>query len=133
MLFVCVENACRSQIAQGIANSIFGDKLCDYSAGSRPAGYVNLSAIEVLKEKGIDISCQKSKGFDDVKGIKFDYVVTMGCLPDGQGGGECPFYPAQKRLDWKIPDPKNKPIEFFRKVRDEIENKIKEDLIDEKD
>jgi len=73
-----------------------------------------------MKEIGIDISGQKSKGFDTVGDIEFDYVITMGC------GDSCPVYPAKESFDWQIDDPKNKPIEFFRKVRDEIQRKIQE-------
>jgi len=120
ILFVCIENSCRSQIAEAIVNNFYWQKFVAYSAGSKPSGIVNPLAIEVMKEIGIDISNQKSKGFDEVKGIEFDYVVTLGC------GDVCPFYPAKKKFDLNIPDPKDKPIEFFRKVRDEIKNKIDE-------
>jgi protein-tyrosine-phosphatase len=73
-----------------------------------------------MKEKGVDITCYKSKGFKEIYGINFDYVITMGC------GDACPLYPASRRIDWLIPDPKGKQIDFFRKIRDEIESKIKD-------
>lgn len=130
VLFVCIQNSCRSQMAEGIVNNLYREKLVAYSAGSKPSGIVNPKAIEVMKEIGIDISAQKSKGFSGVsaegvsasggKDIEFDDVITLGC------GDMCPIYPAKQKLDWQIDDPKNKPIEFFRKVRDEIEKKIKE-------
>lgn len=129
ILFVCVENSCRSQIAEAIVNNLYWQKFVAYSAGSKPSGVVNPNAIEVMKEIGIDISKQKSKGFDEVKDIEFDYVITMGC------GDECPtFVQSSKskvqRLNWDIPDPKDKPIEFFRKVRDDIHKKIKELMLE---
>lgn len=125
ILFVCIENSCRSQLAEAIVNNRYWRKFAAYSAGSEPSGKVNPLAVEVMKEIGIDISEQKSKGFNQVGDLEFDYVITLGCLPDGQtGGDECPIYPARQRRDWQIEDPKNKPIQFFRKVRDEIKRKI---------
>lgn len=118
ILFVCIENSCRSQIAEGLVNSLYNDRFVAYSAGSKPRGKLDPLAVEVLKEIGIDISQQRSKGFEEVRGIEFDYVITMGCED------VCPIYPAGKRIDWQIPDPKNKPIEFFREIREELRNKI---------
>ncbi|MFN3551070.1 MAG: Mov34/MPN/PAD-1 family protein [Endomicrobiia bacterium] len=123
VLFVCIENSCRSQIAEGLTNALYWQKFAAYSAGSKPSGIINPNAIEVMKDIGIDISNQKSKGFAEVKGIEFDYVITMGC------GDECPIFVQSsvfnvQRLDWEIPDPKDKPIEVFRKVRDEIKDKL---------
>ncbi|MCM8784924.1 MAG: Mov34/MPN/PAD-1 family protein [Candidatus Omnitrophica bacterium] len=120
ILFVCIENSCRSQIAEGIVNNLYWQKFVAYSAGSKPSGIVNPKAIEVMKEIGIDISNQKSKGFQEIKDIEFDYVITMGC------GDVCPVYSAKHKFEWKIEDPKDKPIEFFREIRDEIHEKIKE-------
>ncbi len=119
ILFVCVENSCRSQIAEGLTNSLFWRKFKAYSAGSKPSGYVNPNAIEVMKEIGIDISKNQTKGFDKLKDIEFDYVVTLGC------GDVCPFYPAKEKIDWNIEDPKGKPKEVFVKVREEIKDKLK--------
>ena len=93
VLFVCVANAARSQMAQGFARKLASDKLEAYSAGSQPVGFVAGKAIAVMKEIGIDISDQHSKGFNDLSIKKFDYVVTMGC------GDVCPFYPAKEKLD----------------------------------
>jgi arsenate reductase len=81
---------------------------------------VDEMAIRVMKEKGIDISGQKSKGFDDLEEKNFDYVITMGC------GDVCPFVPARQRIEWDLSDPKGKPIEAFREIRDLIERKVKE-------
>jgi len=118
MLFVCVENSCRSQMAEGFARFYGKERIEAFSAGSRPSGRVNEMAIEVMKDAGIDISSHLSKGFDALPHKEFDVVVTMGC------GDECPFVPAKRRIDWQIRDPKGKPVEFFREVRDEISIKV---------
>ncbi|HNX82672.1 MAG TPA: arsenate reductase ArsC [Candidatus Omnitrophota bacterium] len=118
ILFVCVENSCRSQVAEGLARHFFGDTFEPYSAGSRPLGKINPYAIMVMEELGIDIALQQSKGFDAVKKEKFNYVVTLGC------GDICPFVPAEKHVHWNIPDPQGKPLDFFRFVRDDIKIKI---------
>lgn len=118
ILFVCIENSCRSQMAEGFAKEIGKDILDAYSAGSRPSGNVNPTAVKVMQEIGIDIFNQKSKGFTDLLVKEFDYVVTLGCQE------VCPFVPAKEHLDWQINDPKNKNIEFFRNVRDDIKNKV---------
>lgn len=120
ILFVCVENSCRSQMAEGFARHYGKDRVEVYSAGSKPSGKVNETAIEVMKEKGIDISSQSSKGFFDLPVQEFDIVVTMGCKD------VCPFIPSKEHIEWDIPDPKGKSIEFFRDVRDKIEEKVKE-------
>ena len=118
ILFVCIENSCRSQIAEGLARYIGKGLLEPYSAGSKPSRVVNPNAIKVMKEIGIDILRYKSKGFDDLPIRDFDYVITLGC------SDTCPFFPADKHVEWKIEDPKGKDIEYFRKVRDEIKKKI---------
>ena len=118
VLFVCVENSCRSQMAEGFAR-IFGKSvLIAYSAGSRPSGKVNSDAIAVMLENGIDISKNQSKGFDSLDARQFDYVITMGC------GDVCPFIPAKEHRNWEITDPKGRGVEFFRKTRDEIKGKV---------
>jgi arsenate reductase len=119
ILFVCIENSCRSQMAEGFAKILSKDQFEIFSAGSNPSGKIDDLAIEVMKEKGIDISKQKSKGFEDLPHKNFDYVITMGC------GDVCPFVPAQKRIEWEIEDPKGKTKKEFRKVRNEIEKKVK--------
>jgi len=118
VLFVCVENSCRSQMAEGLARHYFTDRLKAYSAGSNPSGVVNPNAIEVMKEMGIDISAAKSKGFEDLGIDKFDYVVTLGCKD------RCPFVPSDEHMDWDIEDPKGKPLEDFKKARDHIKEKL---------
>jgi protein-tyrosine-phosphatase len=114
ILFVCVENSCRSQIAEGLARQFGKDQIEAFSAGSKPSGTVNPQGIQVMQEIGIDISKQASKGFDALPYKQFDHIVTMGC------GDACPFFPAKQRLDWQIEDPKGKTIDAFRKTRDEI-------------
>ncbi len=120
ILFVCIENSCRSQMAEGFARSLGEGLWHAYSAGSRPSGVVNPTAVMVMKEIGIDITSYDSKGFDDLPVKKFDLVVTLGC------GDQCPFVPADQHIDWKIPDPKNKDLAFFRDVRDLISQHIKQ-------
>ncbi len=107
ILFVCVENSCRSQMAEGFAREFGKGKLEAYSAGTHPSGVVNPNAIKAMQEQGIDISRHVSKGFDQLPTLEFDYVVTMGC------GEECPNIPATHRLDWKISSPHGRPLEAF--------------------
>jgi protein-tyrosine-phosphatase len=117
VLFVCIENSCRSQIAEGFARQ-HTDKINAWSAGSKPSGKVNPTAIQLMKEKGIDLAIHSSKGLTDLPAMKWDYVITMGC------GDACPFMPAKKTEDWGIPDPKHLPLDEFRKIRDLIETKV---------
>jgi len=118
VLFVCVENSCRSQIAQGYARQLGKGILEAYSAGSRPSGEINPMAIKVMQEEGIDISIYKSKGFNELPVKKFDYAVTLGCQDT------CPLVPATDHIQWQIEDPKGKDLEFFRFVRQEIKKKV---------
>ena len=117
-LFVCIENSCRSQMADGFAKVFGQGKIESYSAGSRPSGKVNPDAIKVMQEAGVDISEASSKGFSDLPVKQFDYVITMGCQDT------CPFVPAKEHIDWQITDPKGKDLDFFRKTRDEIKDKV---------
>jgi len=119
VLFVCVENSCRSQIAEAFARKLGAGVLEPQSAGSKPSGKVNPMAVEVMAERGFDLSAQKSKGLGDLPADRWDYVVTMGC------GDACPYVPTKKRLDWNIPDPKTMPKEEFHKICDMIEIKVK--------
>jgi protein-tyrosine-phosphatase len=118
ILFVCVGNACRSQMAEGFARHHGPEDLVIYSAGSAPAGFVAGDAIDGMREKGIDISRHYSKGVDELPLDAFDVVVTMGC------GDFCPAVKAGRRVDWRIPDPIGRGIEFFRQVRDDLEAKV---------
>ena len=119
ILFVCVENSNRSQMAEAFARIHGGEKIEAYSAGSRPSGRVNPRAIESMREIGYDLSVHKSKALSEIPDVEFDFVATMGC------GDECPFVRAKQREDWNIPDPKDMPPEEFRAVRDEIEARVK--------
>jgi len=122
LLFVCVENSNRSQMAEAFARIHGGDKVEAYSAGSQPSGKINPKAIRTMKEIGYDLSKHRSKSLSEIPDIEFDFVATMGC------GDECPFVRARRREDWNIPDPKDLPPDKFRAVRDLIENKVKEIL-----
>jgi protein-tyrosine-phosphatase len=120
VLFVCVENSNRSQMAEAFARTHGGAKVEAYSAGSRPSGQINPKAVEVMKEVGYDLNTHKSKGLADFNGEEFDAAVTMGC------GDECPLVHAKRRLGWNIPDPKEMSPKQFREVRDLIEVKVKD-------
>jgi protein-tyrosine-phosphatase len=118
LLFVCVENSCRSQMAEGFARALGGDGVIAHSAGSQPAGQVNPRAREFMAERGIDLTDQASKGLADLPVVDWDWIVTMGC------GDACPSLPARHRADWDLADPKDLPDEHFRTVRDEIEQRV---------
>lgn len=118
-LFVCIENSCRSQIAEAFARIHGSGVIEPYSSGSRPSGIVNPKAIASMEEIGYDMSTHKSKSLSDIPDIEYDYVITMGC------GDECPFVRAKHREDWGIPDPKDMDEDGFRGVRDTIEEKVK--------
>jgi arsenate reductase (thioredoxin) len=123
VLFVCIENASRSQMAEGFFNQKYAPKGYQaVSAGTRPASQINPLAVEVMKEAGIDISSQKSKIIteDMIKGS--EKSVNMGCMDKS----ECPTLFINNVLDWGIEDPKGKPIEKVREIRDEIEKRVKE-------
>jgi arsenate reductase len=122
VLFVCVENSNRSQMAEAFARIHGGDKVEAYSAGSHPSGNVNSKAVDAMCELGYDLSQHTSKSPDDLPDVEYDFVATMGC------GDECPLIKAKQREDWNIPDPKNMEPEQFRQVRDQIEGKVKEVL-----
>jgi protein-tyrosine-phosphatase len=120
VIFVCVENSNRSQMAEAFARIQGGDQVEACSAGSRPSGLVNPKAVEAMRELGYDLTTHRSKSLQDVAGVEYDVAVTMGC------GDECPFIKAKRRLDWNIPDPKEMPPDEFRQVRNLIQSKVKE-------
>jgi len=119
LLFVCIENSCRSQMAEAFARIHGGNAVDAYSAGSRPSGVVNPKAIESMRDVGYDLSSHWSKKLDDIPQDGYDHVITMGC------GDECPFIPAKHRDDWTIPDPKLMPPDEFAAIRDEIAKRVK--------
>jgi protein-tyrosine-phosphatase len=120
VIFVCVENSNRSQMAEAFARIHSAGKVEAHSAGSRPSGRINPKAVEAMREVGYDLATHSSKGLDEFNGQEFDAAVTMGC------GDECPLVVARRRLEWQIPDPKEMPPERFREVRGLIEAKVKE-------
>jgi len=119
VLFVCVENANRSQMAEAFARILGGKSVEAYSAGSRPSGVVNPKAIEAMRELGYDLSVHGSTSLDELPDVAFDFVATMGC------GDACPMVRARQRADWSIPDPKHLPPDEFRAVRDLIRDKVR--------
>jgi arsenate reductase (thioredoxin) len=122
ILFVCVENAGRSQMAEAFANKFGQGKLTAESAGIKLAATVNPIVVEVMKEKGIDISNNKPKLLTQEMANQVDLVVTMGC-----GAAEiCPGPFFKDTVDWGLEDPKGKPIEKVREIRDEIEHRVKQ-------
>ena len=120
VLFVCVENSNRSQMAEAFARIHGGAGVRAWSAGSRPSGWVNPRAVEFMKEVGYDLTTHTSKALDQFNGQEVAVAVTMGC------GDECPLVNAQRREEWQIPDPKEMPPEQYREVRDLIERKVNE-------
>ncbi len=125
VLFVCIENSNRSQMAQAFAAMLGVENVQAFSAGSKPSGLINPKAIAAMKELNYDLSKHHSKSLEDVKAeAPFDAVVTMGC------GDACPWMPAKKFIDWNIPDPKSLEPEQFNNVRDMIKEKVT-DLLDD--
>lgn len=118
VLFVCVENSNRSQMAEAFAHIHGGDSVDAQSAGSKPSGVINPKAIRFMGELNYDLSTHASKSLDDIEG-EFDAVITMGC------GDNCPWVLAKLREDWGLPDPKNMDDENYRVVRDEISVRVK--------
>jgi protein-tyrosine-phosphatase len=118
VLFVCVENSNRSQMAEAFAR-MHGTGVVDaFSAGSHPSGRINPKAIAAMQERGYDLSGHLSKSLAEVPQEGYDYIVTMGC------GDECPLMPAAHREDWDLPDPRFLEGEEFNQVRDEIEHRV---------
>jgi protein-tyrosine-phosphatase len=119
VLFVCVANSFRSQMAEALAKA--ADPSWEvWSAGSNPGGHVHPMAERLMKEVGLSLAGHRSKGLGEVPARRWDYVVTMGC------GDACPHVPAQERLDWALPDPAAGSDDAARRIRDEIAAKIKD-------
>ena len=119
VLFVCVENSNRSQMAEAFARIHGGSIVEPFSAGSRPSGRINPKAVEAMREVGYDLTAHKSKGLADLPPGDFDVVVGMGCGDEG-----CPLVKAKRHEEWAIPDPKNLPPDQFKAVRDLIEQRV---------
>lgn len=124
VLFVCVHNAGRSQMAAGYLRHLAGDRVTAYSAGSMPGNQLNPVAVAAMAEEGIDIAAEQPKLLKDDTVKAADVVITMGC------GDTCPFFPGKRYLDWVLDDPAGQPIEKVRPIRDEIRRRV-ETLISE--
>lgn len=120
ILFVCVANSFRSQMAEVFARAIGGAAWEVASAGSHPSGHVHPLAIRLMGELKFDLSAQRSKGLDELPPRHWDYVVTMGC------GDHCPTVPAQHRIDWELGDPAGLSLADARRIRDQIGTLIQE-------
>lgn len=118
ILFVCVENSNRSQMAEAFARMHGGAAVEAISAGSRASGRINPKALRFMAERGYDLGAHASKSLAEVSG-EFDAVITMGC------GDDCPWVPAKRREDWALPDPRDMDDEDYRAVRDGIEARVK--------
>jgi len=126
VLFVCVHNAGRSQMAAGYLQHLAGDRIDVRSAGSQPAEQVNQVAVEAMAEEGIDLTAGQPKVLTPDAVQAADVVVTMGC------GDECPYFPGKRYEDWVLDDPAGQPLDVVRRVRDEIRGRV-EQLVDELD
>jgi len=121
ILFACIGNTCRSQMASAFAQYFAGDKIEALSGGSRPELEINPVMVEAMEEKGIDMAFRKTQSLESaISDVKPDMIITMGC------GEECPYVPGATVKDWDLPDPAGKSIDFMRTVRDEIEKRVKE-------
>ncbi len=120
LLFVCIENSCRSQMAEAFARIHGSENVQAYSAGSSPSGVVNEKAVAAMHDLGYDLSCHRSKPLEDLPDVTFDYVVAVGC------GDRCPLVPARHRVAWDITDPKDLPRDAFDTVRDDIGTRVRE-------
>lgn len=120
ILFVCVENSCRSQMAEAFGNMYGQEVIKPYSSGSSPSGIVNPKAIMAMREIGYDLSVHESKSLDEIPDIEYDLVVTMGC------GDACPYVRTKTREDWAIPDPKHMEADEFAAIRDLICIKVRQ-------
>ena len=124
MLFVCVHNAGRSQMAAGYLQHLAGDRIDVLSAGSQPADQINPVAVEAMAEEGIDIAAAQPKVLTPDAVRASDVVVTMGC------GDECPFFPGKRYEDWVLDDPAGQGIEAVRPIRDEIRRRVEQLVAD---
>jgi arsenate reductase (thioredoxin) len=119
VLFLCVHNAGRSQMAAALLAREAGDRVVVHSAGSAPGETLNPAVVSAMAEWGIDISAERPKRLTDEMAQAADVIVTMGC------GDSCPVYPGKRYLDWELPDPAGRPLEEVRPIRDEIGQRVK--------
>jgi arsenate reductase (thioredoxin) len=118
VLFVCVHNAGRSQMAAGFLRRLAGDEIDVRSAGSEPADRINPVAVQAMREVGIDIAGQQPKRLRPADSQASSVVITMGC------GDECPYYPGQRHEDWELDDPAGKDLDTVRAIRDDIRTRV---------
>jgi protein-tyrosine-phosphatase len=118
VLFVCVHNAGRSQMAAGFLTHLAGDRVTVRSAGSAPADAVNPAVLKAMAELGIDLSAETPKMLADEAALASDVIITMGC------GDACPVFPAKRYLDWRLEDPADHDVEAVRPIRDEIQRRV---------
>jgi arsenate reductase (thioredoxin) len=126
VLFLCVHNAGRSQMALGFFQHLVGDRAVAWSGGTEPGHEINPAAIAAMRERGIDITAEFPKPWTEEIVRAADVVVTMGC------GDACPLYPGKRYLDWELDDPAGKAVDDVRPIRDEIERRVRR-LLDELD
>ena len=119
VLFLCVHNAGRSQMAASLLAQYGGDRLVVHSAGSDPAASLNPAVVAAMAEVSIDISTEQPKKLTDEMALRSDVIVTMGC------GDACPVYPGKRYLDWELPDPSGRPLEEVRRIRNAIDAKVR--------
>jgi arsenate reductase len=119
ILFVCVHNAGRSQMAAGLMNDLAAGRVAVRSAGSEPADRINPAVVEAMGEIGIDVSAELPKPLTDAGVREADVVITMGC------GDACPIYPGKRYEDWELEDPAGKELETVRRIRDEIAARVR--------
>ena len=119
VLFVCVHNAGRSQMAAGLLAKYAGARIAVRSAGSTPADEVNPAVVEVMREVDVDVSHEFPKALTSEAVETSDVVITMGC------GDACPVFPGKRYLDWDLPDPSGLPVEEVRPIRDEIDGRVR--------
>lgn len=124
VLFACVHNAGRSQMAAGWARQLGEGRIAVHSGGAQPTDRVNDAVVEAMAEVGIDIAGQRPRSWSEEAIREADVVVTMGC------GDTCPVFPGKRYLDWQLPDPSGLPVEEIRPIRDAIETKVRELLDD---
>jgi protein-tyrosine-phosphatase len=124
VMFVCIHNAGRSQMAAAYLKHLAGDRIEVLSSGTMPKDQVNPAVVEVMLEEGIDISGNVPKVLTDEMVQDSDYVITMGC------GDACPFYPGKVYLDWPLQDPAGQGIDFIRPIRDEIKGLVEELILE---
>ena len=120
VLFVCVHNAGRSQMAAALLERLAARRIHVRSAGTEPIEAIHPPVVEAMREVGVDLGSRKPRRLEDDAVRAADVVVTMGC------GDECPFYPGKRYEDWELPDPAGRPIEEVRRIRDEIDRRVRD-------